>query len=76
MKANRDPIISEALRRVGTLAKLAEACGITAQAVSLWTRVPAAQVINVERATRIPREKIRPDLYPPRRKRSASHAAA
>lgn len=80
MKANRDPIIVEALRKVGTLAKLAEACGITVQAVSLWVRVPAAQVLNVERATGIPRERLRPDLYdaprPRGRRRSASHAAA
>lgn len=78
MRANRDPVIVEALRAV-SMAKIAEACGITVQAVSLWNRVPAQHVLNVERVTAIPRERLRPDLYDaprPRRRRPASQAAA
>lgn len=46
---------------------LAKALGITHGAVNQWRRVPAERVIDVERATGIPREKLRPDLYPSER---------
>ena len=37
---------------------------ITPQAVSQWKQVPAERVLDVERATGVPRHKLRPDLYP------------
>jgi DNA-binding transcriptional regulator YdaS (Cro superfamily) len=43
--------------------QLAKALGITHGAVNQWRRVPAERVIEVERVTGIPREKLRPDLY-------------
>jgi DNA-binding transcriptional regulator YdaS (Cro superfamily) len=42
---------------------LARALGITHGAISQWRRIPAERVIDVERVTGIPREKLRPDLY-------------
>lgn len=45
-------------------AQLARDLGITHGAVNQWTRVPAERVIEVERATGIPRQELRPDLYP------------
>jgi len=59
---------TEALRRAieaaGGLSKLAEPLGITAQAVSQWDEVPPRRVLAVERVSGIPREELRPDLYP------------
>lgn len=55
-----------AVRAVGSQTKLAEAIGRTQQAVSKWAkdgRIPAEYVVAVEKATGIPRQKLRPDLY-------------
>jgi DNA-binding transcriptional regulator YdaS (Cro superfamily) len=38
--------------------------GLTRQAVSQWRRVPAERVLDVERASGVPRHELRPDLYP------------
>jgi len=37
--------------------------GITSQAVSQWTKVPATRVIDVERITGVSRYQLRPDIY-------------
>lgn len=47
----------------GLLAKVARGVGLSRAAVSLWTKVPAERVVDVERITGIPREQLRPDLY-------------
>jgi DNA-binding transcriptional regulator YdaS (Cro superfamily) len=47
----------------GTIANLAKCLGISRSAISMWVRVPAERVIEVERATGISREQLRPDLY-------------
>lgn len=47
--------------------KLAELIGVSRQSLYMWTRVPAERVIAIEAATggKIPRDRLRPDLYPP-----------
>jgi DNA-binding transcriptional regulator YdaS (Cro superfamily) len=45
-------------------AQLARLLGISPASISLWRRVPAERVIEVERVTGISRHVIRPDLYP------------
>lgn len=47
----------------GMQAKLARDLGITRGAVGKWTRIPEDRLIEVERITGIPRNKLRPDLY-------------
>ena len=42
---------------------LADACGVSYQAVNQWKRVPAERVRAVENATGIDRAEIRPDIY-------------
>ncbi|MCK1718886.1 YdaS family helix-turn-helix protein [Bradyrhizobium sp. 141] len=37
---------------------------ITPQAIAQWKQVPAERVLKVEKATGIPRHRLRPDLYP------------
>jgi hypothetical protein len=45
------------------------ATGITKQALWQWTRVPLERVLAVSRAIHVPPHMIRPDHYPPPRKR-------
>lgn len=55
-----DLVIEEA----GSVSALAEALGITFQAVSSWSKqIPAHHVIAIEALTGIRREVLRPDLY-------------
>jgi DNA-binding transcriptional regulator YdaS (Cro superfamily) len=46
-------------------AVVARALGLTPQAVSAWRRFPAERLLEIEAATGIPREQLRPDLYRP-----------
>ena len=61
----RDEVLKKALESKGSAKRLADALGITEQAVSQWSRVPASRVIEFERETGISRQRVRPDLYPP-----------
>ena len=49
-----------------TQAALAKDLGVQSPAVCKWERgrIPAERVLDVERATGIPRHRLRPDLYP------------
>lgn len=60
----RTQALERALDRAGGVAKLAEALGITSQAISQWRQVPHERVLAVEKITGIPRYELRPDLYP------------
>ncbi len=37
--------------------------GITPQAIHKWQHCPPRRVVAIERATGVPRERLRPDLY-------------
>lgn len=50
-------------QKLGT--KIAKACGITRQAISLWPQVPWNRVLIVSQITGRPPHLIRPDIYPP-----------
>ena len=60
-------IVREAAEVVGGIGKLADAIGIARQNLNRWDKVPAERVIPIERATqgRVPRHRIRPDLFGP-----------
>jgi TorA maturation chaperone TorD len=59
----RDRGLSEAIRAVGGVSKLAQQIGISQPSVSNWIRVPAERVISVEAVTGVNRAVLRPDLY-------------
>lgn len=55
--------LEEARDAVGSWRALGEKLGMTGQAVGKWDRVPGDRVVEVETATGVPRERLRPDLY-------------
>jgi DNA-binding transcriptional regulator YdaS (Cro superfamily) len=67
MRSIEDNGLRLAIQRAGGPAALAALLGVSKQAVQQWQHVPAHQVIPIETKTGVPREKLRPDLHPPRR---------
>lgn len=65
----RDAALTKALDRANGFAGLGRLIGVSAQAIWQWQRVPAERVLDVERVTGVARSKLRPDLYPPRRRK-------
>jgi pyruvate kinase len=49
----------------GLISKIAAELGISQSAVSMWERVPAERVVEIERIVGIPRHRLRPDLHLP-----------
>ena len=47
----------------GRRVELARAIGVHPSAISMWTRVPGERLGQVSRATGIPPEELRPDLF-------------
>jgi len=62
-------IVERAAEQVGGLAELARRLGIKHTAFYRWKSVPPRRVLQIEKLTGIPREEMRPDLYPPNEKR-------
>lgn len=53
------------IETLGGPGKVAAALKITSPAVSQWKKVPILRVLDFERLSGVPRETLRPDLYPP-----------
>ena len=75
-KVRANAPLVRAITKVKRLKVIAEACGITEQAVCQWEKVPAEHVIKVERVSGVSRHDLRPDLYPKERPRFRADARA
>jgi len=56
-----------AIKLAGGQSALARFCGIKQQTIGVWLktgRVPAARVLQVEKAVGVSRHDLRPDIYP------------
>jgi DNA-binding transcriptional regulator YdaS (Cro superfamily) len=63
LKRERDPGLKEAIKVAGSLTALGAAIGLTPQAVARWESVPLKRVLEVSRATGVPRQVLRPDYW-------------
>ena len=68
--ADMDPGMLLIRSQRGMISLIAAELGIRQSAVSMWERVPAERLIEVWRVTKIPRYVLRPDIYPPPKRRS------
>jgi hypothetical protein len=59
----REPGLIHAINIAGSAHALARLLGISPTAVLSWKRIPASRLLKIEEVTKIPREKLRPDLY-------------
>ncbi len=64
---------AEAKKAAGGAKALAIGLGIIPSSVGGWKRVPAERVLQVEKLTKVPRWRLRPDIYPaPKSKKTAA----
>jgi hypothetical protein len=64
VRKDRDAFLEELFRKNwGMITKISEHLKISRAAVSLWHRVPIKHLKTVSLFLKIPRNKIRPDLY-------------
>ena len=52
-----------ALDKIGGTVRMAEAAGVSPQAVSQWRHIPIHHVVTISKRTGLPRHRLRPDLY-------------
>ena len=64
MAAKPFPLLT-AIKSAGGITALAKEIGVTPSAIVQWRIVPPLRVLQVEKATGVPRWVLRPDLYPP-----------
>lgn len=64
--------LERAIAAAGGPPRLAEALGITPEAIYQWDVLPVARVLEVEKLTGVPRHELRPDYYPPPDKDAAA----
>ncbi len=70
-----DPVMSRILECTKSQTELARLVGKSQSTVQYWFssgRVPPEHVLDVERVTGIPRQEIRPDIYPADEAREAA----
>ena len=64
MARKKTPIgLRRAAKAAGSKSALARLIKITPQAMTRWTRIPRKRIVEIERVTGVPREKLAPELY-------------
>jgi DNA-binding transcriptional regulator YdaS (Cro superfamily) len=61
---DRPAILQDAITAAGGLSTLAKSLALSPSTICEWSQIPAGRVIAVERVTGIPRQQLRPDIYP------------
>lgn len=59
-----DDALKLAIKAAGGPVSLSRRIGITSQAIAQWRKCPPLRVLDVEKATGVPRTLLRPDIYP------------
>jgi DNA-binding transcriptional regulator YdaS (Cro superfamily) len=59
----RDTGLMEAINAAGSARELARRLGMSSQSLLHWKRIPADRLLQIEEVTKVPRERLRPDLY-------------
>ncbi len=62
-KRSMERAVEEAVRREGSLRRVAERLGVTRQAMQQWTSVPVKRVLAMEQISGVSRYDLRPDIY-------------
>lgn len=55
--------LEQAIKAAGGVVALAKKIKVSHQAVAQWDEIPVKRIVAVEKATGVPREILRPDLY-------------
>ena len=63
--------LKRAIKAAGGTNAMAKACKVAAPSVSQWTIAPPLRVLQIEAASGVSRQELRPDLYPPEREKEA-----
>lgn len=56
--------LQHAIKKAGGYTALAKQLGVSRPAVARWSLCPPMRVLAVEAVTGVPRQQLRPDLYP------------
>ena len=66
MKRKVDPIVNAAIHLAGGKKVLADALGISREALYCWKQIPVGHVLKIEELVerRLTRYQMRPDIYP------------
>ena len=65
-----DPGLRAAVKAVGSMSNLAHLLNIAPQAIAQWDIIPIQRVLEIERITKVDRERLRPDMFKRRRRAS------
>jgi len=55
--------VRRAISAAGGLSSLARLLKITPQSIQKWKRIPRRRIVQVEQVTKVPREKLAPDIF-------------
>ncbi len=69
VRVSSESALTRAIDQAGSQSAFARLLGVAQQTVSDWVNkrrpLPAEHVLLVERETGVPKEQLRPDIYPP-----------